>query len=569
MKQRRTSLKDIAKRMGVSIATVSRALSNSHEVSEETKRKIQTVAREMNYRPNPFAQSLRKEAPHIIGVVVPNLVAHYYAAVLDGIEDYARQKGYSVFSSNSHESNELETLAIDNFISMHVDGIIACLAQDTTDYSHFEEIHRMGIPLVFFARTCLPNLFSQVVADGDVAAQKATQHLIDAGNKRIAFLGGPNHLDMVRRRKHGYLEALRHNKIPVDRSLVVNGKIDFQTAREAAVQLLRRDDRPDAILAFNDIVTYAAFDAIRSMGLRIPDDVAIIGFSDTESGLFVTPTLSVISDQAHQQGMKACELLLRNINGDHTIYQEVVPMELKIREDGINSYEQVMLIYRAALKQMNTRLEILSEEFQQRYKYNPIEHIKSRMKSGDSIARKLRRRGCESSLENMVRYCNDIAGIRIICSFTSDIYHLAEIISSQRDLEVILIKDYIKRPKPSGYKSYHMLVMMPVYFSEQIIETKVEIQIRTIAMDFWASLEHKIQYKFVGEAPEHIRAELLECSAMISALDAKMLSLNQEIMEQSEMEDKAAALLEQERRKAKFRAQNHSLYEDESGGFPD
>ena len=146
-------------------------------------------------------------------------------------------------------------------------------------------------------------------------------------------------------------------------------------------------------------------------------------------------------------------------------------MELKIREDGINSYEQVMLIYRAALKQMNTRLEILSEEFQQRYKYNPIEHIKSRMKSGDSIARKLRRRGCESSLENMVRYCNDIAGIRIICSFTSDIYHLAEIISSQRDLEVILIKDYIKRPKPSGYKSYHMLVMMPVYFSEQIIET--------------------------------------------------------------------------------------------------
>lgn len=335
MKQRRISLKDLAERMGVSIATVSRALSNSHEVSEEMKRKIQAVAREMNYRPNPFAQSLRKEAPHIIGVVVPNLVAHYYAAVLDGIEDYARQKGYSVFSSNSHESNELETLAIDNFISMHVDGIIACLAQDTTDYSHFEEIHRMGIPLVFFARTCLPNLFSQVVADGDIAAQKATQHLIDAGSKRIAFLGGPNHLDMVRRRKHGYLEALRNNKIPVDRSLVVNGKIDFQTAREAAVQLLRRDDRPDAILAFNDIVTYAAFDAIRSMGLRIPDDVAIIGFSDTESGLFVTPTLSVIADQARQQGMKACELLLRNINGDHTIYKEVIPMELKIRESSI------------------------------------------------------------------------------------------------------------------------------------------------------------------------------------------------------------------------------------------
>ena len=238
-------------------------------------------------------------------------------------------------------------------------------------------------------------------------------------------------------------------------------------------------------------------------------------------------------------------------------------MELRIEEDGINSYDEVMLIYRSALKQMNTRLEILSEEFQNTYKYNPIEHIKSRMKSGDSIARKLRRRGYEPSLENMVRYCNDIAGIRIICSFTSDIYHLADVIRKQEDIEVIMIKDYIKNPKASGYKSYHMVAKVPVYFSEQTIEAKVEIQIRTIAMDFWASLEHKIQYKFVGEAPEHIRRELLECSAMISALDAKMLALNIEIQEQSEKEDREAALRERERRKAKLRAQGHELYRNE------
>lgn len=193
MKQHRTSLKDLADRLGVSIATVSRALRNSHEVSEEMKDRVQSLARSLNYRPNPFAQSLRKEAPRIIGVVVPDLVTHYYAAVLDGIEDYARQQGYSVFSSNSHESFKLEEKAIDNFVSLHVEGIIACLAQDTVDYSHFEEIHKMGIPLVFFARTCLPELFSQVVADGDIAAQKATQHLIDTGSRRIAFLGGPNH----------------------------------------------------------------------------------------------------------------------------------------------------------------------------------------------------------------------------------------------------------------------------------------------------------------------------------------------------------------------------------------
>lgn len=332
MKQRRTSLKDIAKRMGVSIATVSRALRNSHEVGEDLKRKIQALAHEMNYRPNPFAQSLRKEAPRIIGVVVPNLVTHYYAGVLDGIEDYARQKGYSVFSSNSHENHKLETLAIDNFISLHVEGIIACLAQDTTDYSHFEEIHNMGIPLVFFARTCLPNMFSQVVADGDVAAQKATQHLIDRGCRRIAFIGGPNHLDMVRRRKHGYLEALRENGISIDRSLVSCGKIDFDCARENTLQLLQRPHRPDAILAFNDIVTYAAFDAIKSLDLRIPDDVAIIGFTDGDTTAFVTPPLSVIADQAYLEGQKACELLLRNINGAPKIYREVVPMQIIIRQ---------------------------------------------------------------------------------------------------------------------------------------------------------------------------------------------------------------------------------------------
>ena len=315
MKQRRTSLKDLADRLGVSIATVSRALRNSHEVGEELKTKIQALAKELNYRPNPFAQSLRKEAPRVIGVIVPNLVTHYYAAVLDGIEDYATRAGYSVISANSHESHERESLLLDNFLDMHVEGIIACLAQDTVDYSHFRELHKMGIPLVFFARTCLPELFSQVVANGDVAAQEATQHLIDKGARRIAFIGGPNHIDKVRRRNHGYLEALRENRIAIDRSLVVCGKIDFEVARKSTLDLLQREERPDAILAFNDILTYAAFDAIKAASLRIPDDVAIIGFTDGDTAAFVTPRLSAIMDQAHEQGMKACELLFFNFKG--------------------------------------------------------------------------------------------------------------------------------------------------------------------------------------------------------------------------------------------------------------
>ena len=335
MRQRRTSLKDLAAQLGVSIATVSRALRDSHEVGDEMKKRVQELAKKLNYRPNPFAQSLRKEAPRVIGVVVPNLVTHYYAAVIDGIEDYATQEGYSVIVINSHEDYRREERALENFISMHVEGLIACLAQDTVDYTHFEDIHRIGIPLVFFARTCLPDLFSSVVANGDEAAQLATEHLIDTGSKRIAFIGGPNHLDMVRRRKHGYLEALRERKIDIDRTLVVCDKIDFEVARESAMKLLTRDDRPDAILAFNDIITYAAFDAIKALGLSIPKDVAIIGFTDTDTAVFVTPKLSAIEDRPYETGCRACELLLRNIKGDKRIYKEVVPMILKIRESSM------------------------------------------------------------------------------------------------------------------------------------------------------------------------------------------------------------------------------------------
>ena len=143
--------------------------------------------------------------------------------------------------------------------------------------------------------------------------------------------------------------------------------------------------------------------------------------------------------------------------------------------------------------------------------------------------KKLKRNGYESTIDNMVKYINDIAGIRIICSFTSDIFRIAEMISDQRDIKVIAVKDYITFPKPSGYKSYHMIVTVPVYLSDRTVDTRVEIQIRTVAMDFWASLEHKIHYKFEGDAPEHIKNELIECARMVSDLDNRMLQLNEEI----------------------------------------
>ena len=200
-------------------------------------------------------------------------------------------------------------------------------------------------------------------------------------------------------------------------------------------------------------------------------------------------------------------------------------------DESIDSWETMMFLYNSALKEVKTKVEILNDEFKHIHSYNPIEYIKTRIKTPESIVKKLKKQGYDSTIENMVSYVKDIAGVRIVCSFTSDIYKMAEMIGKQNDLTVISVKDYIKNPKTSGYKSYHMIVTVPIFLSDRVVDTKVEIQIRTIAMDIWASLEHKIYYKFEGNAPEYISHDLRECAEIVTELDAKMLSLNEAILQ--------------------------------------
>ncbi len=208
---------------------------------------------------------------------------------------------------------------------------------------------------------------------------------------------------------------------------------------------------------------------------------------------------------------------------------EILIMELPLYYDEETEWSKAMLLYTSALKEFNTKLEILSNEFKLAYKYNPIEHMSSRIKSPESIARKIRHKKKELKIENVIKYVNDVAGIRVICSFSSDIYRIADMITKQNDVKVLKVKDYIMRPKPNGYMSYHMIVTVPVFLSNHVVPTKVEIQIRTIAMDFWASLEHKIYYKFEGSAPARIRTELKRCADIVNFLDQKMMSINEEV----------------------------------------
>ena len=204
-------------------------------------------------------------------------------------------------------------------------------------------------------------------------------------------------------------------------------------------------------------------------------------------------------------------------------------LELPDVQDVMLEYRKIKLLYRSALKEIRTKLEILNDEFRLVHQYNPIEHIESRLKTDESITRKLMRKGKEITVENIQKYIDDIAGVRVICSFTPDIYRIVDMIASQDDIEVLKTKDYMLNPKINGYRSYHLIVRVPIFLSDNVVRTKVEIQIRTVAMDFWASLEHKIYYKYEGNTPEYIKQELKECADLVAFLDSKMLAINEEV----------------------------------------
>lgn len=199
-----------------------------------------------------------------------------------------------------------------------------------------------------------------------------------------------------------------------------------------------------------------------------------------------------------------------------------------IDKEKMREWARFLLTYKFALDEVNTKLNILNEEFQFIHDYNPIEHVKTRIKAPESIAAKLKRKNLELSMASAGLHIRDIAGVRIICSFSTDIYRIHDMICSQDDVKVIEVKDYIKNPKPNGYQSLHLIIEIPIFLTSGLERVMVEIQIRTSAMDFWASLEHKIYYKFNASVPESISLELKETAAIIASLDERMLKLNEE-----------------------------------------
>lgn len=334
-RKRHISLKDLANELGVSVSTVSRALNDSYEISPEMRERVKALAEQWNYRPNPFALSLLKNTPRIIGIIVPDLVTHFYSSIISGINDVARQNGYSVIITSSYEQYEQELHCVEDLVNMRVEGILACLSQETIDYSHFLSLSDMDIPLVFFDRVCMPNTIPSVVADNRESALVATKHLLQTGSKRVAFLGGSDHLEIVRQRKAGYLAALAELGIPVEEELIICEKMTYSEGREGCSRLLSLPAPPDAIFAMNDTLAFAAMKEIKKHGLRIPSDISLIGYTDELHSNYVEPALTAVTHQTYKMGEECCSLLLKQIKKREKPRQIVVPTHLSVRESSI------------------------------------------------------------------------------------------------------------------------------------------------------------------------------------------------------------------------------------------
>ena len=315
MKKPQITIKDIARALNISPSTVSRALKNHPDISQDTKDLVNKYAKDFNYKPNTLALSLRMSKNNTIGVIIPEIVHYFFSSILSGIEQIANAEGYNVIICQSDENYEKEVRNTKALVATRVSGVLASLAKHTTNYDHFQDIIDSDIPLVFFDRICIGLNTDRVVVDDYAGAFAAVEYLIQTGCKRIAFYSSPFHLEISKNRKNGYMDALRKYNLPVDDSL-----IRVCDTREEAIiitpEILDRPNRPDGFFAINDHCAAGILYATKLAKLKVPKDVAIMGFSDGELAKACDPMLSTVEQHGFEIGKHAAKLLIDKINGE-------------------------------------------------------------------------------------------------------------------------------------------------------------------------------------------------------------------------------------------------------------
>lgn len=332
MAKKYTTIKDIAKALGISVATVSRAMRDAYDVSPETRKQVLEAASSMKYRPNFNATGLVKSSTHKIGVIIPAITNYYFSTVITGIQEFALEKGYNIILHLTNDSAEWETKIVRELSLTSIDGILACISSETASLDHFQELIDDGLPMVFFDRAASSILTSKVLQDDYQGACIATEHLIKCGYKKIAHITGPSGLSLTQNRLRGYHDTLE--KYQLASFGVIHSGFSQDDGRKDLGQLFSAStDLPDAIFAVNDRKAIGAMLGLKEKGMTVGKDIGIIGFTNDPISEIISPTLTTIAEPAYEIGKKSCELLIRHIQKSNFPIQELIlPTELIVRE---------------------------------------------------------------------------------------------------------------------------------------------------------------------------------------------------------------------------------------------
>lgn len=324
------TIKDIARILNISVSTVSRALKDHPDISDATKKAVQEMARELNYRPNEIALSLKNRRSKIIGVMVPKLVHHFFSSVIEGLENVAYDNGYQVMIYHSDEMYEREVQLTQSFMSYRLDGLIVSMSKETEDSSHFDKLSQLGIPIVYFDRGP-EGEYNKVLFDDYQGAYDAVKHLIGCGCKKIVHFAASESLDIGKKRRKGYTDALNDHHIEVREDLIINCD-SFDFALSCTRDLFERIEGIDGIFAVNDLTAIGAIKQLNQLGKKVPEDVKVIGFTNDISSAIYNPSLSTVDQQGIKMGEEAALLLLQNMDGIKRAQVKTISANLIIRE---------------------------------------------------------------------------------------------------------------------------------------------------------------------------------------------------------------------------------------------
>jgi LacI family transcriptional regulator len=325
MKSGLVTIKDIARELRISASTVSRALKNHPDISGETKKAVNELALKLNYQPNAVALSLKHRRSNTLGVIIPEIVHYFFSSVISGIEDVAYDAGFNVIICQSNEMVAREIANTKTLLASRVDGILVSISKETDDFKHLYNLKNNGIPMVFYDRVIPGFDADQVIIDDFDAAYRATKHLIEGGRKRIAHFAGPQNLLIGQYRKDGYLKAINEAGLGTADNLIFEAD-NFESARLAVLNILDNNIKIDGLFAVNDLTAIGAMQSLQKRGVKIPGEVAVVGFSDGRFSGITDPTLTSVDQHGYEMGTIASEMLLKRILSEENDY----PFETRV-----------------------------------------------------------------------------------------------------------------------------------------------------------------------------------------------------------------------------------------------